>query len=35
MTLDPTLIGEKIEQVDSLNFLGVVIDKYITGKYQT
>ena len=34
MTLEPTLNGEKIEQVDSFNFLGVVIDKHISWKYH-
>ena len=35
MTLEPTLNGEKIELVDSFNFLGVVIDKHISWKYHT
>ena len=35
MTLEPTLNGEKIEQVDSFNFLGFVIDKHISWKYHT
>ena len=35
ITLEPTLNGEKIEQVDSFNFLGVVIDKHIAWKYHT
>ena len=35
MTLEPTLNGEQIEQVDSFNFLGVVIDKHISWKYHT
>ena len=35
MTLEPTLNGEKIEQIDSFNFLGVVIDKHISWKYHT
>ena len=32
MTLEPTLNREKIEQVDSFNFRGVVIDKHISWK---
>ena len=35
MALEPTLNGEKIEQVDSFNLLGVVIDKHISWKYHT
>ena len=35
MTLEPIPNGEKIEQVDSLNFHGVVIDKHISWKYHT
>ena len=35
LTLEPTLNGEKLEQVDSFHFLGVVIDKYISWKYHT
>ena len=35
MTPEPTLNEEKIEQVDSFNFLGVVIDKHISWKYHT
>ena len=33
MRLEPTLNGEKLEQVDSYHFLGVVIDKHISWKY--
>ena len=35
VTLEPTLNGDKIERVDNLNFLGVVIDKHISWKYHT
>ena len=35
ITLEPTLNGEKIEQVDSFNHLGVVIDTHISWKYHT
>ena len=35
VTLKPTLNGDKIERVDNFNFLGVVIDKYISWKYHT
>ena len=35
VTLEPTLNWDKIERVDKLNFLGVVIDKHISWKYHT